>query len=147
MKEMICTAVGITGSFIANFFGGWTAGMTTLIVFMAIDYISGLIVAGVFHNSEKTSSGTLESRAGWKGLCRKGMSLLVVLVAYRRDLVIGTSYVRDTVVIAFVCNELISILENAGLMGIPLPGVLNKAIDILQNKTNKESEQYGDQNQ
>lgn len=146
MKEMICTAVGIVGSFIANFFGGWTAGMTTLIIFMAVDYISGLIVAGVFHNSEKTSSGTLESRAGWKGLCRKGMSLLVVLVAYRLDLVIGTSYIRDTVVIAFICNELISILENAGLMGIPLPEVLNKAIDILQNKTNKESEQYGDRN-
>lgn len=147
MKEMICTAVGIVGSFIANFFGGWTAGMTTLIIFMAVDYISGLIVAGVFHNSEKTSSGTLESRAGWKGLCRKGMSLLVVLVAYRLDLVIGTSYIRDTVVIAFICNELISILENAGLMGIPLPEVLNRAIDILQNKANKESEQYGDQNQ
>lgn len=134
MKNVICTGIGALGSFIATIFGGWDTGLVTLIIFMAIDYISGLVVAGVFHNSKKTSSGTLESRAGWKGLCRKCMSLLFVLVAHRLDLAIGSNYIRDAVIIGFIANETISIVENAGLMGIPLPSVISKAIDILTNK-------------
>ena len=65
--------------------------MTTLVIFMGIDYVTGLIVAGVFHNSGKTESGALESRAGWKGLCRKGMTLLIVLIACRLDLIMNTN--------------------------------------------------------
>ena len=132
----ICT--GVLGAFITNFFGGWSAAMTTLLLFMAVDYVSGLIVAGVFKNSTKTETGALESRAGFKGLCRKGMILIIVMVAYRIDLLIGTDYVRDAVVIAFCTNELISIVENAGLMGIPLPTVITKAVDILTQKANAE---------
>lgn len=98
-------------------------------------YQSGLVVAGVFHNSKKTTSGALESKAGWKGLCRKGMSLLFVLIAYRLDLAIGSNYIRDAVIIGFIVNETISIVENAGLMGVPLPKVINKAIDILTSKS------------
>ena len=81
MKEGICTGIGVVGGFIACLFGGWDAALITLMIFMGIDYLTGLIVAGVFHASEKTADGTLESRAGWKGLCRKGVTLLVVLVA------------------------------------------------------------------
>lgn len=81
MKEYFCTAVGLIGGAIASLYGGWDAALQTLIICMAVDYITGLIVAGVFHASPKTKTGTLESRAGWKGLCRKGMSLLIVLVA------------------------------------------------------------------
>ena len=135
MKQTICSVLGVIGSAIASFFGGWDAGLTTLLIFMGLDYISGLIVAGVFKNSPKTDTGSLESKAGWKGLCRKCMTLIFVLVAYRLDLVIGTNYIRDAVIIA---NETISLVENAGLMGLPLPEVITKAIDILQKK--KESE-------
>lgn len=135
MKKTICAIWGIAGSAIASLFGGWDAGLATLLIFMAIDYMSGLVVAGVFHKSNKTNSGSLESRAGWKGLCRKCMTLLFVLVAYRLDLVIGTNYIRDAVIIAFIANETISLVENAGLMGIPLPAVIIKAIDVLQKKT------------
>ena len=134
MKEIICTIIGIVGSGIAAIFGGWDTGLITLVLFMAIDYISGLIVAGVFHKSKKTETGTLESRAGWKGLVRKCMTLLFVLIAYRLDLMIGTSYIRDAVIIGFVANELISIVENAGLMGLPLPSVIQKAVDVLVKK-------------
>ena len=135
MKKTICAILGIAGSAIASLFGGWDAGLATLLIFMAIDYMSGLIVAGVFHTSNKTDTGALESRAGFKGLCRKCMTLLFVLVAYRLDLVIGTNYIRDAVIIAFIANETISLVENAGLMGIPLPAVIIKAIDVLQKKT------------
>ncbi len=137
MKESICTVIGLIGGAVASFFGGWDAGLMTLVVFMAIDYLSGLIVAGVFHNSKKTETGALESKAGWKGLCRKCMTLLFVLIAYRLDIVIGTSYIRDAVIIGFIANELISIVENAGLMGLPLPAVISGAIDILTSKASE----------
>lgn len=138
MKQTLCAIWGLIGSAIASLFGGWDAGLATLLIFMAIDYVSGLIVAGVFHTSNKTNSGSLESRAGFKGLCRKGMTLLFVLVAYRLDLVIGTNYIRDAVIIAFIANETISLVENAGLMGLPLPAVITKAIDVLQKKVEVE---------
>ena len=134
IKSVLCTVIGCAGSMIASAFGGWDAGLITLILFMAADYITGLLVAGVFHTSEKTESGGLESRAGWKGLCRKGVTLLIVLVAQRIDIVAGTSVVRDAVVIAYIVNETISITENAGLMGVPVPDKLMAAIDVLQGK-------------
>lgn len=134
VKEMICTVVGLTGSFIAKAFGGWDSALVTLVFFMIVDYISGLAVAGVFHKSKKSENGALESHAGWKGLCKKGMTLLFVLIAYRLDLALGLDFVRTTVIIGFMANELISIVENAGLMGIKLPAALSKAIDILTQK-------------
>lgn len=138
MKDMICAGLGVVGGWISWLLGGWDSAVVTLLIFMAIDYISGLAVAGVFHASRKTDSGALESRAGWKGLCKKAMTLLFVLVAHRLDLVIGTTYIRDAVVIAFVANELISIVENAGLMGVPMPAAIENAIDILQKKVDKD---------
>ncbi len=138
MKETICTVIGVLGSVIASLFGGWDMGLVTLMIFMGIDYLSGLLVAGVFKKSKKTESGALESRAGWKGLCRKCMTLLFVLIAYRLDLIIGVNYIRDAVIIGFVANELISIVENAGLMGIPLPDAITKAIDVLTSKGTKD---------
>lgn len=140
MKESICTGIGVVGSFVASLFGGWDAGLKTLILFMAIDYTSGLLVAGIFHNSNKTNTGTLESIAGWKGLCRKGMSLLFVLIAYHLDLALGVEYIRDAVIIGFMANELISIVENAGLMGLPLPAVITNAIDVLTKKSEREGD-------
>lgn len=133
MKDILCTGVGLLGSWIASLFGGWDAALGTLIVFMAVDYITGLIAAGVFHNSPKSTGGALESGAGWKGLCKKGVTLLVVLVACRLDLVIGSNFIRDAVVIAFIANETISIVENAGLMGVGIPEPILSAIDVLRN--------------
>lgn len=134
MRGIICTATGVIGTVISTWLGGWDAGLTTLVIFMAIDYISGLAVAGVFHNSKKTDSGALESRAGWKGLCRKCMTLLFVLIACRLDIMIGVNYIRDAVIIGFIVNETISIAENAGLMGIAFPEPIAKAIDVLTSK-------------
>ena len=138
MKDYFCVAVGALGGVIASLFGGWDAALQTLIICMAVDYITGLIVAGVFHASPKTKTGTLESRAGWKGLCRKGMSLLIVLVACQLDAVMGSSFVRDAVVIGFIANETLSIIENAGLMGVPIPKVLARAVDILKQRSEEE---------
>ncbi len=146
MKYGICSMAGLIGSAIATAFGGWDTGFVTLLIFMALDYISGLVVAGVFKNSTKTGTGGLESKAGFKGLCRKCVVLMFVLVAHRLDLVIGTNYIRDAVVIAFIANELISLIENAGLMGVPLPSVITNALDVLQKKasTNQNKDESED---
>jgi toxin secretion/phage lysis holin len=145
MKDGICTAIGVVGSTIASFFGGFDAALITLLIFMGVDYATGLIVAGVFHKSEKTENGALESRAGWKGLCRKGVSLLVVLVACQLDMIMGSNFIRDATVIAFIANETISIIENAGLMGVPIPSVITKAIEVLKKKSEREDKKDGEE--
>ena len=104
---------------------------------MGIDYLTGPIVAGVFNKSPKSEGGALESRAGWKGLVRKGMTLLIVLIACRLDVMLGVNYIRDAVVIAFVVNETLSIVENAGLMGVPIPAAITKAIEMLRDKSSQ----------
>lgn len=138
MKDTFCVVVGAIGAAIANLYGGWDAALQTLIIFMTIDYITGLTVAGVFHASPKSQNGALESRAGWKGLIRKGETLLIVLVACRLDAVMATNFVRDAVVIGFICNETLSIIENAGLMGLPIPAALTKAVDILKQRSEEQ---------
>lgn len=134
MKQGILTIIGAIGAFVSSVFGGWDAGLTTLVIFMAIDYFTGLIVAGVFHKSGKTENGALSSKAGLQGIAKKIMTLLMVLVAVRLDIMTGTNYVRDAVIIALCGNELISIIENAGLMGIPIPRKLKEAIEVLSRK-------------
>jgi toxin secretion/phage lysis holin len=133
-RVLFSSTIGLLGAIVTTVLGGWSTGMATLIIFMAVDYISGLIVAGVFKKSKKSESGALESRTGFKGLCRKCMTLLFVMVAYRLDLLIGTNYIRDAVIIGFSVNELLSIIENAGLMGLPLPSIIVKAVGILKQK-------------
>lgn len=132
LKFKIITSLSIFGSVCIQLLGGWDGILQTLVLFMAIDLITGgILLPGVFHKSPKSENGTFESRAGWKGLCRKGMTLFIVLIAVRMDGLMGTSYLRDAVCLAFILNEALSILENAGLMGVPFPKVLKNAIDIL----------------
>lgn len=134
VKESITIICGLFGSLISTALGGWDHGMTTLIIFMAIDYITGLIVGGVFKKSPKTKTGALQSKAGLMGLLRKGAILLMVLVACRLDMTIGSNFIRDATVIAFIANETISIVENIGLMGVKMPKVIEHAIDLLKQK-------------
>lgn len=138
VRSVFLLTCGAIGSAIANAFGGWDAAMTTLLIFMGIDYATGLLVAAVFKKSKKSKTGALNSNVCWKGLIKKGMSLLIVLIAYRLDLLIGSSYIKDLVVIAFIVNETISIIENAGVMGVPIPAVITRAVDLLQKKSEEQ---------
>lgn len=133
-KVVALSILGIFGSCIASLFGGWSTDLITLMIFMVIDFITGLIVAGVFKKSRKSKKGALESSIGFKGLAKKIMILLFVLIGYRLDLLLGTDYIRTAVVVAFIVNETISITENAGLMGIPIPKPIKDAIDILRSE-------------
>ena len=134
MKESICTALGMIGAGVAAAFGGWDTALTALVVCIAIDYISGSIVALVFHNSNKSETGSYTSSYGLKGLCRKGLMLLFVVVAVQVDQLMGADYVRDAVCIGFCTNEVLSIVENRGLAGVPMPQAVVKALEQLQKK-------------
>jgi toxin secretion/phage lysis holin len=134
MKELICTAMGLMGAAAAWAFGGWDAALTALVICMAVDYISGSTVALVFHKSRKTESGAYNSAYGLKGLCKKGLMLLFVVVAVQADRLLGSDYVRDAVCIGFCANEILSIVENLGLAGVPLPQAVVKALEQLQDK-------------
>ncbi len=138
MKETVFMYIFALASFMSYLFGGWSASMTTLAIFMMADYVTGFLVAAVFQASPKTENGALESRAGFKGLFRKGAILLVVLIAHRLDVALGVSFVRDGVVIAYTVNEAVSIVENVGLMGLKIPNVIKKAIDILRKNNDGE---------
>lgn len=134
MKNLFCTAMGVIGGAFVYLLGGWDTALTTLLICMGLDYITGLIVAGVFNNSPKTKNGALESSAGFKGLCRKIIMIVFVGVAYRLDILLNMNCIRYTVIIGFICNEVISLIENAGLTGLPIPKILIKAVDILKSR-------------
>ena len=134
MKQGICTALGIAGSALAAAFGGWDAALTALLVCIGVDYISGSLVALVFHKSSKSETGAYNSAYGLKGLCKKGLMLLFVLVAVQLDRLLGADYVRDAVCIGFCANEVLSIVENLGLAGIPMPQAVVNALEQLQKK-------------
>lgn len=125
---------GAIGGAMASAIGGWSATLSVLVGCMAVDYGMGLLVAGVFHASTKSPGGGLESKAGWKGLARKCATLLIVVVAHCADVLLGTDYIRNAAAIGFCVNEMLSILENAGRMGLPVPKALQKAIDALKDR-------------
>lgn len=139
LSEVVCGAAGAVGGAIAALFGGWTHDLATLVTFMAVDFFMGLIVA-LLNKSKKTKDGGISSSIAFVGLVKKVFVLLIVLVAYRTDLVLGVDYVRTAVIIAFIVNEAISILENASLLGIPLPKILVSALEVLKEKCGEKEE-------
>ena len=139
IKAGVLAAAAMLSGGLGTLFGHWDSAMTTLIIFMAVDYLTGLAVAGLFHKSMKTGGGALESKVGWKGLCKKGVTLLIVLVAARLDMLLNMRFAMDAVIGGFIINETISILENAGLMGVKYPQALQRALELL----NRKEEEYG----
>lgn len=147
MKQtLFCTAFGLISSFIATAFGGWDASIATLLIFMGVDYITGMICA-FCGKSAKTENGGASSAVGLIGLAKKVFILLLIIVAVRLDMLVGTTYIRDAVCLTFCLNELLSIVENAGLIGLPIPKALTAGIDALKDKaseiTRKDDEKHG----
>ncbi|WP_302492297.1 phage holin family protein [uncultured Ruminococcus sp.] len=143
MKDTICLIAGVIGGFIATLLGGWDSALATLVVFMGIDFVTGIVTAAM-GKSKHSDSGSLSSKAGWIGLAKKFCILLMVVVGVRIDILVGTNYIRDTVCISFCLNELLSIVENTTLMGIPYPPVIKKAIDVLQTKVGRTEDEKED---
>ena len=125
---MVCSVSGIVGSMITFALGGWMESLTLLVVAMGIDYVSGITA------SIKEGRG-LNSFFGAWGLARKGMMLLVILLAHRIDILLELDNVTMGAAIYFyIANEMITIIENYGRIGLPLPTRLRKIIEVLKDK-------------
>ncbi|MBO4898440.1 MAG: phage holin family protein [Clostridia bacterium] len=139
VKNIICGICAAIGGYISYLLGGFTADLVTLILFMVIDFLMGLALALIFHRSSKTETGTLSSSAAFKGIIKKIAELMFVVIAQRLDIYLGCAFIKDAVIIGFIINELISITENAGLMGITSPAIV-EAIDILKKQVGGKNE-------
>lgn len=140
MKNTICTGIGIIGAAIASALGGWDIPLGSLVIFMIIDFITGLMVAGT-GRSPKTEKGGISSSVVFSGLSKKIVILFFVLIGDRLDLTLGMDYVRNTVIIGFLANELISIVENAGLLGVRMPPAITNILEVLKRKENDNYDQ------
>lgn len=134
IKNGVLAALAAVGTFVAHALGGWDAAMQILVALMAADYLTGVLVAAVWKRSNKSETGALDSKAGFKGLLKKGMILLLVWLGVLLDNALGAAYIRTAVVLFFVGNEGLSLLENLGLMGVPFPAFLKKALEALRDK-------------
>ena len=140
IKNGILAVFSVIGSFAANSLGGWDASMQVLVALMVADYLTGVLVAAVWHKSSKSSSGTLNSVAGFKGILKKCMILLLVWIGVLLDNATGANYIRMAVILFFIGNEGISLLENLGLMGVPFPAFLRRALEALRDQGDKGKE-------
>lgn len=141
MKNVVLAYAAALGSILANALGGWDSCMKLLITLMVADYLTGVLLAAVWHKSAKSETGALSSTAGFRGLCKKGVILLVVWVAAQLDRAIGAAYIRTAVVLFFSGNEGLSLLENLGQMGVPYPEVMKRALEALEEKGDSGKEQ------
>lgn len=136
IKDASIAGLAVIASGLTEYLGGWDKAMTTLIIFMAIDYITGLLIAGVWNKSPKSETGSLESKAASKGLIRKAMYIAAVLVAVQIDWILNLdSLARNATIYGFLAVEGLSIVENMGIMGVPLPPIVKRSFELLKEKS------------
>lgn len=118
----------VLGAVASYLFGGWSVALQTLLIFIVIDYVTGVFAAG--------KHGKLSSAAGIKGIGRKAMIFVFVTMGHMADVHVSGGQLnlfRDGIITFFIANEGLSILENAGRMGVPVPEVVRKAVDALRS--------------
>lgn len=134
----VSAATGVVGGVFSALIGGWDLALETLCVIMLLDYLTGLIVAGVFKKSPKSEGGALDSKAAFKGLVKKSLIIIIVVAFHQADKLTGKSFFRDGACWAFFLAELISVIENVGLV-YPLPGFIIKALDWFRKKSDEQN--------
>lgn len=137
VKNGVFAVAAAAGGFIANELGGWDVLLRVLVGMMAVDYLTGLLIAAIWKKSNKSESGALDSEASFKGLARKCMILLLVYVAVLLDTAIETNYIRSAVIIFYIGNEGLSLLENLCVMGVPHPKFLENVLQVLRDNGDK----------
>lgn len=133
IKNYICVIIGSIGVMVSRLFGGWNSSLTTLVIFMIIDYITALIQA-IEGKSLKSENGKLSSSVGFKGIFKKVMILLMVLVGYRVDVTFNLTYVKQIITLSYICNEFISIVENLTYMGMDKLPIFDKIAKLIKGE-------------
>lgn len=137
MKTILLAALAAAGAAVSAALGGWDGALAVLLALMAADYCTGLLLALVFHKSTKTPSGAASSAAGFRGLVRKAVMLLVVFMAARMDDALGLDYVRTAVCLFYSANEGLSLLENTAAMGVPYPKFVKDMLDVMKSQNSE----------
>lgn len=132
VKNFLLAVFAGIGSIFAQWLGGWDMFLKTLILFMVVDYITGIAVAFVFRKSDKTENGGASSRECYKGIVKKMCILALVGVSVSVDSLAGSNYIRSATIFFFLGNEGLSILENIGLMGMKYPAFIKKALEVIK---------------
>lgn len=130
-KSGIFAGIAAVGSMAANQLGGWDAALKLLIGMMAVDCVMGFLLAAFWQNSNKSDSGALSSKAGFKGICKKVAILFAVWIGTLLDAATGAKYIRTAIVLFYIGNEGLSLIENLGLMGVPYPPAMKKALEAM----------------
>ena len=136
--DKIIKALAAVAGAVLGLFGEWSNLHTILVVLMLTDYITGCVVAAL-GRSPKTESGGLSSKVGFVGLAKKGFIMAIVLLATMLDRALGNTSLmfQSAALCYYIANEGLSILENAGLLGVPYPAKLRKALESLREKDNE----------
>lgn len=127
LKDIVKYVAAIGGSLVTYLFGGWSALIQILVALVVIDYVTGVLAAAI--------GGKLNSNIGSKGIAKKIFIFIIVACGHLVDNAMGTQdIVRDAAIYFYIANELLSILENAGNVGLPVPDILKNSIDTLKGK-------------
>jgi len=126
-KDIVKYVAAIGSSLVTYLFGGWSALIQILVAFVVIDYVTGVLAAGVRRE--------ISSSVGGRGIARKVLIFVLVACGHLVDMALGTAdVIRDAVIYFYIANELLSIIENAGEIGLPVPDILKNAIERLKGK-------------
>ncbi len=125
-ESIFKSIVAIGGGAASYLFGGWSSLLEILLAFVIIDYITGFVAAGI--------EGKLASEVGLKGIAKKVFIFVMVAVAHLADQAAGTQIIRDAAIFFYLANEILSIIENSGSIGLPVPPVIVQAVEILKGK-------------
>ncbi len=140
--ERMIECVAAIGGMVVGMYGGWTPGSRVLVILMAVDYFTGLGCALTGH-SAKTESGHFWSKVAFLGLLKKGVIMLVILVAAQLDQVMGggegVTLFRSAAEFFYIASEGLSVVENAGLLGVPVPKGIRQALEVLRDKNDTEN--------
>ena len=138
VKQVISLVIGTLTTGILKVIGEPTQDLKILLLLMVIDLIVGFTVSAVWHKSSKTKSGKVSSKVMFKGIVKKILTLVLVVVAYQIDILLGYNVIRHVTIIAFIVEEIISIIENIAITGIKTPDIITKALDVLERSVKDE---------
>lgn len=134
LKSIVSIVTGTIGSLLINLIGKPTDNLLILIILMIIDLIVGFMVSAIWQKSSKTDSGKLSSSVMFKGIVKKFLTLVIVVIAYQLDILFAMNVIRHIVIIAFIIEEILSITENIAITGIKIPTIITKALDVLEKE-------------
>lgn len=137
MRNYFLTCGAVAGAICGWLLGELDTPILILASMMALDYVLGLCVAGIAHKSNKSESGGLSSKASIAGLIRKFGMVAMLVLANLLDMAVGTDVIRAGSCFCLMANESLSIIENLGLLGVPIPTVIRNAVEILNEKEGK----------